>query len=96
MRVSASVMTSEKWIQISTTQGFIREENPRKRVKPVDEALKSYDAVRKSSASTQITKLEDLLKQINIYETKKFSSRTQAVLLLKYQVEEAINKLKKG
>lgn len=94
--VSASVMTSEKWIQISTTQGLIREENPRKRVKPVDEALKSYDAVRTSAASTQIAKLENLLKEINIYETKKFSSRTQAVLLLKYQVEEAINKLKKG
>lgn len=94
--VSASVMTSEKWIQISTTRGIIRDENPRKRVKPVDEALQSYDNVRESLATAQLPKLENLLKEINIYETKKFSSRTQAVLLLKYQVEEAIKKLKKG
>ena len=71
-------------------------ENERKRVTSVDKALAEYDAVRGGTKEEQIPVLEKLLLQVQSYATLSFSSRTEASLLLQYQVEHALNKLKKS
>lgn len=96
VEVSSSVMTKDKFIEISTTSGLLGGENERKRVKEVDDALKAYDQVRTKSKEVQIPILENLLEKVKTYISVRFSSRTQAALLLQYQVEQALSKLKRG
>ncbi len=93
--VSSSVMTVEKFIEISTTTGLIST-NERKRVKVVDSALREYDSVRGESKDIQIPLLQNLLSKVNVYIDVKFSSRTKFALLLKYQVEQALSRLKRS
>lgn len=94
--VSSSIMTKAKFIEISTTKGVLGGENERKRVKVIDDTLQAYDAVRGTDKSAQIPILESLLEKLRTYIAFKFSSRTQAALLLQYQVEQALDKLKRS
>jgi hypothetical protein len=94
--VSSSIMTLEKFIEISTTKGALGGENIRKRVKVIDDTLQTYNTVRAGAKSVQIPILENLLEKLRVYIDFNFSSRTQAALLLQYQVEQALEKLKRS
>lgn len=94
VRVSSAVMTKEKFIEISTTKGILNRENERKRIVVVDNALGAFDGVRKATREQQMEALQNVLVKVKTYISVKFSSRTQAALLLQYQVEQALNKLK--
>jgi len=93
--VSNSVMTASKFIELSTTKGVLGGENERKRVAVVDKALVGFDEVRNGSKEEQIAALEKLLPEVTSYALVKFSSRTESALLLQYQVESALIRLKK-
>ena len=97
LEVSASIMTKDKFLEISTTKGFLGGENERKRVKIVDDSLAKYDSLRKKSKDEQIKFLtENLLPEVIKYSELSFSSRTEAALLLKFQIEQAISRLRRS
>jgi hypothetical protein len=95
VKVATSVMTASKFLEISTTKGIMGGENERIRIVPVDAALAKFDEVRAGSREAQVAALDQLLITIRKYTGHSFSSRTEAALLLQYQVENALNKLKK-
>ena len=100
--VSQSVMSPSVFLTMSTTmeKEFVlfgeQKETVRKNIEPVDTALKEYDKVRGSSPEDQKEKLDILNKAIETYlGLWRRSSRTQQVLILKFQVEDALAQLKK-
>lgn len=93
--ISSSIMTLEKFVEISTTKGTFGGETDRKRVMIIDNELQAYNNVRNASKAEQIPILESLKQKLDTYIAYKFSSRTQAALLLKFQVEQALSKLKR-